>query len=288
MLVLMFGLQHKSLAQPNKHFVIHQLELFLRPLSLGRTIMGPQIYADSDISRCDVSVLAQRVYCPTIPVLPGPELCYDPTICTNSTGYCECRQFAGYWDETFCRCDWYSPVIVDIAGNGFNLTGAQDGVNFDFNNDGMLEKSSWTAVGSDDAFLVLDRNGNSTIDNGTELFGNFTPQPEPPPGISRNGFNALAEYDKPENGGNGDGVVSKKDSIFLQLRLWQDVNRNVISEPNELHSLPELGLAELDVDYKESKKRDQYGNLFRYQAKVRDAKGEQIGRWAWDVFFTTH
>ena len=29
---------------------------------------------------------------------------------------------------------------------------------------------------------------------------------------------------------------------------------------------------------------DEYGNSFRYRAKVRDEKSEQINRWAWDVF----
>ena len=176
--------------------------------------------------------------------------------------------------------------MIDVLGDGFALTNAANGVDFNFSGQKLL-RSAWTNPYSDEAFLVLDRNGNGAVDDGGELFGNHTAQAPPPAGISRNGFNALAEYDKPENGGDGDGLIKKTDSIFPSLRLWQDTNHNGISEPSELHSLTELGLASLDVNYKESKKTDQYGNHFKYRAKVKDKKGAQLGRWAWDVFLLT-
>lgn len=208
-------------------------------------------------------------------------------ICNRSNGFIS--RCYGDYDNRYCGCtgcDWCggSPIVISTNGNQFDMTDVAHGVLFDLNANGTRDKISWTEQNADEAWLALDRNHNGVIDSGKELFGNFTFQTEPGTDVEKNGFLALAEYDKPENGGNNDGVIDAADAVFLHLRLWRDANQNGISEASELTSLANSQIESISLRYRESRRTDRYGNVFRYRAKVYGPQHSDLGRWAYDVF----
>src|SRR5271165_1560088 len=157
----------------------------------------------------------------------------------SSCGSCGCPAgqdcYCGY--PSGCTCVPGTPIIIDLKGDGFELTSSEEGVQFDFFLTGLVQ-ISWTPPGADEGWLVLPPK-DGRIDNGAEMFGNLTPQP---PSDDPNGFLALALHDQPRNGGNGDGIIDSRDAIFSRLRIWRDSNHNGISEPWELISLQEAGI----------------------------------------------
>ncbi|MQM38232.1 hypothetical protein KBTX_02242 [wastewater metagenome] len=133
------------------------------------------------------------------------------------------------------------PLTVDLDGDGLETVGIDTGrpIHFDHDADGVKTASGWVAP--DDGFLVLDRNGNGTVDSGAELFGDSTVLADG--SEAADGFAALAEQDT-----NEDGRVDSEDAHWSALRIWRDLNQNGISEADELQSLDEVGIASLDVD----------------------------------------
>src|SRR5580658_4063429 len=137
-----------------------------------------------------------------------------PNCCGGFTGGCS---MAPVW--SYCNCQWscqnVSPILINIDGLGWNLTDAANGVMFDFFGNGQAIQMAWTAALSNNAFLCLDRQQNGAID-GPDLFGNVTPQPPCAPDQC-NGFAALAVFDQPADGGNGNGRIDPADAIWPSL-----------------------------------------------------------------------
>jgi hypothetical protein len=197
-------------------------------------------------------------------------------------------EYGRYQAECFGELE--DPVVVSLDGALFPMTNAAGGVRFDFFNNGKPVKVSWTAAGAQVGWLVMDRNGSGAITNGSQLFSNVTPQPAI--ADKRLGFIALAQWDKPSMGGNGDGQITSKDWVFSRLRVWTDLNHNGISDPGELLTMQQAGIQAISAHYLPDNWTDQYGNRFQNRAQiswtsVRPGKGQGAGggrdQWAYDV-----
>ncbi|MBI1762812.1 MAG: VCBS repeat-containing protein [Acidobacteria bacterium] len=171
------------------------------------------------------------------------------------------------------NCCVSDPILIDLGNSGFAFTDIAGGVKFDLRGDGQKFQTAWPTANSDDAWLVLDRDGNGTIDSGREMFGNFTPQVTD--AVFANGFLAMAEYDKPEHGGNNDGKLDALDVVFPFLQLWQDANHNGYSEPVELTTVASRNIVSLPLTYIEATVTDQYGNRFSLKNNVTLSDGSQ-------------
>jgi len=205
-------------------------------------------------------------------------------------------------DQDTCTCGGGTdPVLIDVSGAGYLLTNLQHGERFDILADGRPKQLAWSSAASGVGFLALDRNGNGKIDSGAELFTARSPElaeaetllnsgvsgtgkRRPASATPKNGLGALAAYDRPANGGNGDGQIDARDAVFSKLLIWVDKNHDGISQPDELFTLAQLGITSISLNIQPAKWSDAYGNTFTARAAViRDG----VSQWAYDVVLVT-
>ncbi|AJC48228.1 hypothetical protein IB642_04910 [Allofrancisella guangzhouensis] len=144
------------------------------------------------------------------------------------------------------------PLTFDLDGDGIETIAVEDGVLFDHAGHSVKHGTGW--VSADDGLLVRDIDGNGTIDSGRELFGDNTIKEDG--SIASNGFDALRELDT-----NADGVFDIKDEEFEKLQIWQDKNQDGISQQDELSSLSEAGIKEINLNATRVVRNTAAGNI---------------------------
>ena len=157
-----------------------------------------------------------------------------------------------------------SPLILDIDGDGVETLSKEAGAYFDHDGNGFAELTGW--VGKDDGLLVWDRNQNGQIDNGGELFGNYTRLGNGQ--SAANGFAALADLDS-----NHDGKIDASDAAFIQLSVWKDSNSNAVVDDDELLSLSQANVGSLSTTFVNQNKTDANGNQALQAGGYTDANG---------------
>jgi hypothetical protein len=131
-----------------------------------------------------------------------------------------------------------TPIVLDLNGDGVKTLSISDGVKFDLFADGDKVNTGW--VSSGDGLLVLDRNHDGSIGDGSELFGSSTSLADGTK--ASDGYAALRELDT-----NHDGVISSDDAAFADLQVWVDANSDGVSSSGELKSLASLGIAKIST-----------------------------------------
>ena len=175
--------------------------------------------------------------------------------------------------------EYTPPIVLDTNSNNITSIALENSnVYFDYDGDGVKEKTAWTESG--DALLAMDLNGDGKINNGSELFGNFTKLSNG--STAPDGYAALAQYDT-----NGDNIIDSKDSAFSSLKLWKDVNSDGITQSGELTSLQLSSITAIYL-YREDgssfKQITEAGNIITNQTNFTSKDGTGIVR---DVWFKT-
>lgn len=181
----------------------------------------------------------------------------------------------GWHDYDFS--DTAFPIAIDLDGDGVELipVGESD-VYFDFDGDGIGERTTWTA--RDDGFLVFDANNSGTVDAAHEIaFSEWTRD-------GRTDLEALRMFDRDRDGDLDADDAAADGFEWSQFKIWQDKNSDGVSDDGELYTLEELGIVSLDLTGVEVNMVVDGGTVFHLTSfETEDGSSME----AWDIGLTT-
>ena len=170
----------------------------------------------------------------------------------------------------------HTPIILDLDGNGVQTISITRGIQFDINADSVTDTTGW--VDAHDGLLVMDRNHDGAITDGSELFGSATRLRDG--SLARDGYIALADLDL-----NHDGQLNSNDAAFAELRVWVDANSDGRSDVAEIQTLDSLGIRSIAVEAQVDIQQN-HGNIVGLVSHYQTADGESHA--AADVWFVAN
>ena len=189
----------------------------------------------------ECNVQQERTFWPRQPPPPPPQ--------PGGGCFGTCGDSFGEWE----------PLVLDLDGEGVYTTGIDQMVWFDLDGDGVKEHITWINSRTMEAFLWVNLSGRKiTVDNGGELFGVGTTLPDG--SKAKDGFEALAMYDRISQGGNADGLIDKRDAVWNKLWVWIDANHDGICEPTETGPLHRYGIEGISLAAIPNTEIDDQGN----------------------------
>ena len=186
------------------------------------------VYSSTDASTANAGIYTVNIIDDTNPGSNGMTVEHVMTL--NGVG------FGALDSANFTSLTVADPIVLDLGEPGLNFSSGANGVQFDINADGAADQVAWTE--GDDGILALDLDNSGTIDNGTEMFTPYFAG-----GNHASGVAALATLDD-----NADSMIDSSDASFGDLRVWQDLNHDGISDAGELASLEDHGIAGIDLN----------------------------------------
>lgn len=138
------------------------------------------------------------------------------------------------WTVQYSYNGGVMPIVFDLSGEGLELTGVESSNVVSRLASGQYARTSW--VGPTNGILAFDRNGDGQINNLAEI--SFVQDREG----AKTDLEGLQAWDT-----NGDGKLNALDAGWSNLKMWVDRNQNGRSTEQELRTLEQVGITEIDL-----------------------------------------
>lgn len=214
------------------------------------------------VNHLPVMKAISRPFCVVGPVIPHENLAQ--------------RKFVVFEGKEINEKEFTRVLILDIKGDGIEICGVRNikkcrnwmpGNSFDFNNDGIREKTP--LIGEDDAILLYRPQKNNDLPkNGADVIGTYF--------VHKNLDAGKGAFSILRNLANGKDYLEKDDNIFKKFRLWTYGEKRNLST---LKALADIGVEKISLVPNQQKNFDKAGNILGDNSVVEFSDGRKTKLW---------